>query len=135
MFLMKVRTLASGNGFLSVHDRSCGLQKLRAVMLIALLSTVISVACAAEALTPLQQRGKVLARGMCSGCHAVEITGVSSHPSAPRFASLDNRTDLSKLARRLREGLLTGHEDMPTFRFDREDADAMVAYMRSIQGP
>jgi len=24
---------------------------------------------------------------------------------------------------------------MPMFRFDRDDADAMVAYIRSIQGP
>jgi hypothetical protein len=31
--------------------------------------------------------------------------------------------------------LLTGHEDMPMFRFDRDDADAMAAYIRSIQGP
>jgi mono/diheme cytochrome c family protein len=43
--------------------------------------------------------------------------------------------DLSELARRLRRGLLTGHEDMPMFRFKRDDADAMAAYIRSIQGP
>jgi len=41
---------------------------------------------------------------------------------------------LSKLARRIQEGLLAGHEDMPMFRFDRDDADAMVAYIRSVQG-
>jgi mono/diheme cytochrome c family protein len=71
---------------------------------------------------------------MCGGCHAIGRTGDSAHPAAPRFRSLDNRTDLSKLAQRLRGGLLTGHEDMPMFRFNREDADAMVAYMRSVQG-
>ena len=42
--------------------------------------------------------------------------------------------DLSELARRLRRGLLTGHEDMPMFRFKRDDADAMAAYIRSIRG-
>src|SRR6266496_3980066 len=82
-----------------------------------------------------QQRGAVIARGLCSRCHAIDKTGNSPHPAAPRFRSLDNRTDLSKLARRIREGLLTGHEDMPMFRFGRDDADAMVAYIRSIQGP
>ena len=67
-------------------------------------------------------------KGLCSRCHAIETTGDSPHPAAPRFRSLEARTDLSKLARRIRGGLLTGHEDMPMFRFDRDDADAMVAY-------
>ena len=82
-----------------------------------------------------QQRGEAIAHGLCSPCHAIGRQGDSPHPAAPRFRMLDNQTDLSKLSRRLREGLLTGHEDMPMFRFDRDDADAMVAYIRSIQGP
>jgi mono/diheme cytochrome c family protein len=82
-----------------------------------------------------QRRGEVIARGMCSACHAVGRSGDSPHTGAPRFRHLDNLTDLDKLAQRLREGLLTGHEDMPLFRFNRDDADAMVVYMRSIQGP
>jgi hypothetical protein len=36
---------------------------------------------------------------------------------------------------RLREGLMSGHPDMPTFRFTREDARAFVLYLRSIQTP
>ena len=82
-----------------------------------------------------RERGEVLARGLCAGCHAVGRSGDSVHPAAPRFRSLGNRIDLSNLAQRIREGLLTGHEDMPMFRFDREDANAMAAYVRSIQGP
>jgi mono/diheme cytochrome c family protein len=83
----------------------------------------------------LQQRGEVLARGMCSPCHAIGKTGSSKHPAAPRFRGLEDRTNLGKLSRRLQGGLLTGHEDMPLFRFSLGDADAMVAYIRSIQGP
>jgi cytochrome c len=82
-----------------------------------------------------QQRGEVIARGLCSQCHAIGTTGESKLPAAPRFRNLDNQTNLSKLSQRLREGLMTGHEDMPMFRFGRDDADAMVAYIRSIQGP
>jgi cytochrome c len=82
-----------------------------------------------------QQPGEVIARGLCSPCHAIDATGESKLPAAPRFRSLDIRTDLSKLAQRIREGLMTGHEDMPVFRSGRDDADAMVAYIRSIQGP
>lgn len=102
--------------------------------LAAVLMGAVLAPSPGHAQTPLQQRGEVLARGMCSGCHAIGRSGDSPLAAAPRFRSLDDRTDLGKLARRLREGLLTGHQDMPMFRFDREDADAMVAYLRSIQG-
>jgi mono/diheme cytochrome c family protein len=83
----------------------------------------------------LQERGRVIAGGLCSRCHAIGRIGDSPHPAAPRFRTLDRQMDLSELAQRIREGLLTGHEDMPMFRFGRNDADAMVAYIRSIQMP
>ncbi len=102
------------------------------VVTIALVMSLTSGVSQAES---AQERGNVIAQGLCSRCHAIEKTGDSPLPAAPSFRSLDARTDLSKLARRIREGLLTGHEDMPMFRFDRDDADAMVAYIRSIQGP
>jgi cytochrome c len=100
--------------------------------LVSLLSVSASSVLSAE--MP-QQRGAVIAQGLCSQCHAVGRVGDSPHRAAPLFRTLDNRTDLSKLSQRIREGLLTGHEDMPMFRFDRDDADAMVAYIRSIQRP
>lgn len=99
---------------------------------VALMLMVASPAAMAET---LQQRGEVLARGMCSPCHAIGKTGNSKHPAAPRFRSLDDQTNLAKLSVRLQGGLLTGHEAMPLFRFSRDDADAMVAFIRSIQGP
>ena len=107
-------------------------RQVTTLVTLSLLAMLVSSICHAE--TP-QQRGEAIANGLCSGCHAIGRTGNSLHPSAPRFRSLDNQMDLSKLAQRIREGLLTGHEDMPMFRFDRNDADAMAAYIRSIQGP
>src|SRR4051812_45099917 len=106
--------------------------RILALVTAALLTSQVSGTCQAE---NAQQRGKVIAVGLCGRCHAIDTTGESPHPAAPRFRSLDARTDLSKLARRIREGLMTGHEDMPMFRFDRDDADAMVGYIRSIQRP
>jgi len=100
------------------------------------MTVILAVLWAGPAMaeTP-QQRGEVIARGLCSPCHAIGATGESKLLAAPRFRSLDIRTDLSKLSQRIREGLMTGHEDMPVFRSGRDDADAMVAYIRSIQSP
>jgi len=89
----------------------------------------------AVALSALQQRGRVLARGLCGGCHATGQTDESPHIAAPPFRWLDRQVDLDKFSRRLREGLLGTHRDMPMFRFSRDDADALVAYLRTLQGP
>jgi len=53
----------------------------------------------------------------------------------PPFAHSIARVDLDSFMERLREGLMVGHPDMPTFRFTREDARAFLLYLRSIQTP
>ena len=83
----------------------------------------------------LEQRGRVLAAGMCAECHAVGERDRSPHVGAPAFRTLDRRLDLDSFMDRLREGLTVGHPDMPMFRFTREDARAFVLYLRSIQAP
>jgi len=97
-------------------------------------AAVIGRAAAAEP-APLAEQGKVLVEQMCARCHATGPTGDSPHPGAPAFRSLDRRIDLDTFTDRLRNGLTSGHPDMPTFRFSRTDARAVVAYLRSIQGP
>jgi cytochrome c len=37
------------------------------------------------------------------------------------------------LAEALAEGLSSGHPDMPEFRFEIDDVDAILAYLESIQ--
>src|SRR4029079_9268305 len=112
------------------QGRSRAMHRRHLIVLASLLNVALALPADGQ---PYRERGEVLARGMCAGCHAIGRTGDSAHPAAPRFRSLGNQVDLSKLAQRIREGLLTGHEDMPMFRFDREDANAMAAYIRSIQ--
>ena len=109
------------------------LMRMIGAVLVLLGSALVSFD--AMALTALQQRGRVLARGMCGGCHATATTGESPHPGAPRFRELDRQLDLDKFTQRLRAGLLGTHRDMPMFRFTRDDADALVAYLRTLQGP
>ena len=71
---------------------------------------------------------------MCAQCHAIGTTDISPHPDALSFRALEERLDLDFFVDRLRENLTSGHSDMPTFRFTRDDARALVAYLRSIQG-
>jgi mono/diheme cytochrome c family protein len=100
--------------------------------LILLASSCASFA-ADKPLTAMQQRGRALADQMCAQCHAVGMSGSSPHAAAPTFRSLARRVDLDTFSRRLREGLISGHSDMPTFRFKREDARALVDYLHAIQ--
>ena len=83
----------------------------------------------------LARQGRALAERMCSHCHAVGDSGSSPHSAAPAFRTLNRRVDLNSFTNRLREGLISGHPDMPMFRFTREDARALTAYLRSIQAP
>jgi mono/diheme cytochrome c family protein len=106
------------------------------VSLEAVVAALIVLACFAPATAEaptLQQRGRALAKRMCAQCHAIGKSGESPRAGAPRFAHFGDRLDLSTLAQRLRRGLLPGHEDMPMFRFRRQDADALTAYLRSVQ--
>lgn len=80
-------------------------------------------------------RGKELANTMCTQCHAIGAMDQSPNAAAPAFRTLGERLDLDTFMDRLRQGLTSGHADMPTFRFARDDARALVSYLRAIQRP
>lgn len=69
----------------------------------------------------------------CASCHAVGKTGDSPHPQAPAFRDLHLRYDVSDLMEGLVEGLVSGHPDMPEFEFTPEQAEAIVAYLKSLE--
>jgi hypothetical protein len=50
--------------------------------------------------------------------------GASPHAPVAAFRDLGNHVDLDDFTHRLREGLTSGHPDMPTSRFTGEDARA-----------
>jgi mono/diheme cytochrome c family protein len=104
------------------------------VGLLLLLGTSADSATANES-SVLERHGHALARRLCSECHAVGRDGQSPNAGAPPFRNLDRWVDLDSFTERLREGLMVGHPDMPTFRFTREDARGFVLYLRSLQAP
>ena len=107
---------------------------MRLAILLLLVATSSSLAEDSKP-SPLEEQGRALAERMCSQCHAIGKSGGSPHVGAPAFRALDRRVDLDSFMERLREGLMVGHPDMPTFRFTREDARAFLLYLRSIQAP
>ncbi len=81
-----------------------------------------------------QQHGKALLETLCGTCHAVGATGQSPHIDAPPFRTFgDDKLYDNDFGQRLQDGLSTIHPDMPTFRFDRRDAEAAVNYLKFIQ--
>ena len=48
---------------------------------------------------------------------------------------LGQRYPVESLEEALGEGILSGHPDMPEFRFPANDVGAIVAYLKSIQEP
>jgi mono/diheme cytochrome c family protein len=87
-----------------------------------------------HALDAEQQHGKELLQEMCARCHAVSTTGASPNSLAPPFRTLgENKLYDTDFLQRLQEGYSTIHRFMPTFRFNREDAEAVVNYLKAIQ--
>jgi mono/diheme cytochrome c family protein len=81
----------------------------------------------------LESHGQELLSTNCSRCHAIGRAGNSTHPEAPPFRTLGHRYPIEVLAEALAEGLSSGHPDMPEFRFEIDDVDAILAYLKSIQ--
>ena len=88
---------------------------------------------AAHALDREQRHGKALLESMCARCHAVGATGQSPLAEAPPFRTFGDKLYDTDFVQRLQDGLITIHPGMPTFRFDRPDAEAAVNYLKAIQ--
>lgn len=81
------------------------------------------------------KRGETVLTRDCGRCHAVGRTGDSPRKEAPVFRLLGKRYPIDSLEEALGEGIMSGHPDMPEFRFDAEDVGAIIAYLKSIQQP
>lgn len=103
-----------------------------------LAALLLLAACAATHQAPptraeIEARGATLAQSQCSSCHAVGRTGDSPAPEAPPFRALSPHYRVATLEQALKEGISAGHPAMPTFHYTSADADALIAYLQSIQ--
>ncbi len=106
--------------------------KLVPVMLAALLALASVRSAAADDDT---KRGETLLTRDCSRCHAVGRTGASPLKEAPEFRTLGKRYPIESLEEALGEGIMSGHPDMPEFKYDADDVGGIIAYLKAIQQP
>jgi mono/diheme cytochrome c family protein len=97
-----------------------------------LIATGLLLSSAAWAQDPAL-RGRALLDEHCSRCHAIDKAGDSPREGAPAFRTLSRSFNMDEFAGKLQGGLMSGHPDMPEFRFNEDDARAVAAYLRSIQ--
>jgi mono/diheme cytochrome c family protein len=101
----------------------------RAVFAAILLAAAAAPAAAAD--NP--KHGEELLQRDCASCHAIGPTGDSPRAGAPAFRTLGQRYPIESLEEALAEGILSGHPDMPEFKFDADDVGDIIAYLKSIQ--
>jgi mono/diheme cytochrome c family protein len=78
--------------------------------------------------------GRDIAEAECAGCHAVGPYGDSPVVAAPTFRTVLSRYRADVLEEELIAGIRVAHP-MPDFQFNPQGADALIAYLRSIQTP
>jgi hypothetical protein len=96
---------------------------VRLAILLLLLATSSSFAEDSGS-SPLEGRGEC-ARNVIPSAGVVRVRTLVPPPFARSIAAW--------ILEQLREGLMVGHPDMPTFGFTREAARAFLLYLRSIQ--
>ena len=79
------------------------------------------------------QRGVLLARTYCAGCHAIDKVSPSPLKIAPPFRTLHERYPVENLEEPLAEGIVTGHPTMPEFRFEPDQIADFIAFLKTLQ--
>jgi cytochrome c len=77
--------------------------------------------------------GKKLVEANCSRCHAIGVTGDSPLAKAPPFREVVTRYPPESLGEALVEGIVTGHNEMPEFVFEADQAAEIIAYLDSLK--
>lgn len=79
------------------------------------------------------ENGRALLQKNCASCHAIGSTGESPHKLAPPFRTLGRRYPIESLEEALGEGIVSGHPDMPEFKFGADEVGDIIAYLKFIQ--
>jgi cytochrome c len=78
-------------------------------------------------------QGRRLARLHCARCHAIDKVGPSPLAIAPPFRTLHNRYPIETLQEALAEGIVTGHPEMPEFRFEPDQINDFLTFLKTLE--
>ena len=98
-----------------------------------ILSILILAAASSIALADDIAAGRKLVEDNCSSCHATGETGDSPLAKAPPFREVVTRYPPESLGEALVEGIVTGHNEMPEFVFEADQAAEIIAYLDSLK--
>ena len=99
------------------------------------LALLAAVGAGAQTPPSTVARGERLVVAACGGCHAVGRDDASPMAAAPPLRTLFGAYPPAHLAEALAEGIVTGHEDMPPFRFAPDEIEAIIAYLDRLTTP
>ena len=102
-------------------------------MTMVLAATLVSSPVLAQSLSPSAQRGQAIARANCARCHSIDKVTESPLKIAPPFRSLHARYPVEQLEEPLAEGLVTGHPNMPEFRFEPDQIRDFIAFLNTLK--
>ena len=101
-------------------------------ILIAGLVMVLTSASVLAA-SPSAQRGLTIARTYCARCHSIDKVSESPLKIAPAFRTLHERYPVTDLEEPLGEGIVTGHQTMPEFRFEPDQIHDFIEFLKTLQ--
>lgn len=100
-----------------------------------LAAVALVAALAQPSYAQSDKQGVTLLIRDCGRCHAVGLSGASPRADAPAFRTLSSRYRIEALEEALGEGIMSGHPDMPEFRYDADEVGAIIDYLNAIQKP
>lgn len=104
-------------------------------VVLSFLAAILAMASIESAAAADPKRGETLLARDCGRCHAVGRSGASALKDAPPFRTLGKLYPVESLEETLGEGTMTGHPDMPEFKYDADDVGGIIAHLKSIQQP
>jgi cytochrome c len=78
--------------------------------------------------------GRDAARTYCAECHSIGRSGASPNKAAPPLRSVAHKyRDKSISSILIIDGTVVEHRGMPRFQISVEEADGLIAYIRSLE--
>src|SRR5690349_2169163 len=100
---------------------------------LAALTILLSFAGVNPVAAANPEQGRRLAQLYCAKCHATDKVSPSPLRIAPPFRTLHERYPVDTLQEALAEGIVTGHPTMPEFRFEPDQINDFLIFLKTLE--